>query len=50
MAEPISRTDMIRRILAAAERDSRIVGVIDYGSSGEGRAWARGPRRDSGCA
>jgi predicted nucleotidyltransferase len=29
---------MIRRIVAAAERDLRIVGVVDYGSSSEGRA------------
>ena len=29
---------MIQQILSAARRDPRIVGVVDYGSSSEGRA------------
>jgi len=37
-----ARREMLARILAAAEADPRIVGVLDYGSSSEGRddAWS----------
>jgi hypothetical protein len=33
-----SRRELTQRIVAAAMRDDRIVGVLDYGSSSEGRA------------
>jgi len=38
MNDSLTRAVMIRRLIAAAERDSRIVGLVDYGSSSEGRA------------
>jgi streptomycin adenylyltransferase len=42
MDVPDARVAMIRQILVAVERDSRIVGVVDYGSGSEGRmdAWS----------
>jgi lincosamide nucleotidyltransferase len=38
MNEIVTRTLMIQRLCAAAEQDERIVGLLDYGSSSEGRA------------
>jgi len=38
MTEALTREAMIRRVVAAAEDDPRIVGLADYGSSSEGRA------------
>jgi len=38
MTEALTRDTMIRRVVAAAEDDPRIVGLADYGSSSEGRA------------
>jgi lincosamide nucleotidyltransferase B/F len=42
MDVPNAGITMIRQILVAAERDPRIVGVVDYGSGSEGRmdAWS----------
>ena len=37
MAEVLTRPTMIRRLIEAARRDPRIVGLADYGSSSEGR-------------
>ncbi len=37
MTESPARAIMVRRLLAVAEGDPRIVGVVDYGSSSEGR-------------
>ena len=39
MPESSARAAMLHRIVAAAEADQRIVGLVDYGSSGEGRAY-----------
>lgn len=36
--ETDARGRMTARLVAAAERDPRVVGVVDYGSGGEGRA------------
>jgi hypothetical protein len=33
-----AREDLMRRVVAACARDPRIVGVVDYGSTGEARA------------
>lgn len=33
-----TREELMRRIVAACARDARVVGVVDYGSSSEGRA------------
>ena len=33
-----ARTMLLEQLIAAAERDPRIVGLLDYGSSSEGRA------------
>ena len=39
MADPLSpRLDLWRQLVAEAERDPRVVGLLDYGSSSEGRA------------
>ncbi len=38
MEDALTRTEMLRRLVAAAEGDPRIVGLVDYGSSSEGRA------------
>jgi hypothetical protein len=38
MADPSARASLLQRILAAARSDERIVGVVDYGSSSEGRS------------
>ena len=38
MAESASRGAFIQRLRAAAQRDLRVVGLVDYGSSSEGRA------------
>src|SRR5712692_7429615 len=38
MPNTLTRTSMIQRLIAAAKDDSRIVGLVDYGSSAEGRA------------
>lgn len=35
---PLTRAVMLRRLVAAARADDRIVGLVDYGSSSEGRA------------
>ena len=37
MAESAARTRLVQRLCEAAERDERIVGMLDYGSSSEGR-------------
>ncbi len=37
MDELPDRQAMIRRLVDAATRDPRIVGLVDYGSSSEGR-------------
>ena len=37
MAEVLTRPTIIRRLIEAARRDQRIIGVADYGSSCEGR-------------
>jgi len=37
LAETPARAAMRRRLIEAAERDSRVVGLLDYGSSSEGR-------------
>ena len=34
----LTREEIRRRLLEAAERDPRVVGLVDYGSAGEGRA------------
>lgn len=41
-----ARQSMMQRLIAAAERDPRIVGLLDYGSSSEGRVGS-GRRRDA---
>jgi len=38
MSETLTRPLMIRHLVAAAHGDPRIVGLVDYGSSSEGRA------------
>lgn len=38
MTEPSASESLLRRILAEARADEHIVGVVDYGSSSEGRA------------
>lgn len=37
MLEPITREIMKQRLINAARTDERIVGLIDYGSSSQGR-------------
>ncbi|MBI4499427.1 MAG: aminoglycoside 6-adenylyltransferase [Chloroflexi bacterium] len=38
MAEATARARMLHRIVAAAQQDPRIIGVLDYGSGSKGRA------------
>lgn len=37
MAKPVTRSEMIERLRAAAAHEARIAGMVDYGSTGEGR-------------
>jgi hypothetical protein len=47
MPESVTHQSMRQRLIEAAENDSRIVGLLDYGSSSEGRAgrWSDVERR-----
>jgi Streptomycin adenylyltransferase len=38
MSLPSAHTAFVHQLIAAAERDIRVVGLVDYGSSSEGRA------------
>lgn len=38
MSQLLDRPTMIQRLIAAAQNDERIVGLVDYGSSSEGRS------------
>lgn len=42
MTETLARLDMKQRLCEAAERDERVVGLVDYGSGGQGHvdAWS----------
>lgn len=37
MTQSLARTEMVKRLCEAAVQDDRIVGLVDFGSDGQGR-------------